>query len=156
MHRLYKTFSQWDIIEVTNKYLFKTLFACRKGILICTDHQNSPIKKLIKRHWTSYGSMELLKICLSSENVCERDSSVWIMVRWQKGWNFLEHPPISPYRPDFHLFGALKEALVGQHFSNNNKRWKNLCLIGFRHVPTSFYDTRIKTCQSSLLKKHVP
>ena len=44
------------------------------------------------------------------------------------GWTFLSHPFYSPdlAPSNFHLFGALKDALRGRRFADDDEIWHNL------------------------------
>ena len=83
--------------------------------------------------------------CLQHDNARPHTSLKTTECVAKFGWTVLSHPPYSPdlAPSDFHLFGALKDGLRGQHFPDNNvviadvKKWTT-------SAGTDFYERGIK------------
>lgn len=69
-------------------------------------------------------------------------------------WTVLEHLPHNPdLSPcNYHLFGFLEEALGGERFSNDEKKWKT---VRNWLRPAAFYEARIKKTASAMAKMDI-
>ena len=90
---------------------------------------------------TSFG---IFKILLQHDNARPQTSLKFREVISSFGWTTISHTPYFPdlAPSDFHLFGPLKESLMGQHFSSDEeiktavKKW-------LKTPPIEFYNEEI-------------
>jgi len=77
---------------------------------------------------------------LLHDNACPQSANQTTTMLGSFKWEVLQHPPYSPdlAPSDFHLFGPLKQHLLGERFPDHDMVERAVC-SWFRQQPQEFY-----------------
>lgn len=115
-----------------------------KGETINSEAYIETLQKLRARIRRVRPNLEMNKVLLQHDNARPHTSIRTREAITSFGWTTLPHPPYSPdlAPSDYHLFGAMKEALRGEHYGNDEEV-KSAVRNWLRKQPPEFYEAGI-------------